>query len=227
MKHFDVKTAAGYDLDIRSRVPGYDLLQELISAVLDVEVPNSGRMLVVGSGTGEEIVRLSRRYSGWKIDGIEPSSEMNKIAIDRTGPYRSQNQIQFHETQIEDYPIGQSYDVAMSVLVSHFIPDDGSKKTYFEKIHAHLKPGAPLVLIDMMKQTDCVGEKFIANNYFWAKSHGLNIELLRDMPSRMRTMFHPLTQERLKEILSGTGFTFEGQFAQCLGFCGYLIRKPR
>lgn len=38
MKHFDNKTAADYDLDIRSRIPGYDLIQELISAVLDVEV---------------------------------------------------------------------------------------------------------------------------------------------------------------------------------------------
>jgi tRNA (cmo5U34)-methyltransferase len=227
MKHFDDKTAAAYDLDIRSRIPGYDLIQELISAVLDVEVPNSGRMLVVGSGTGEEIVRLSRRYSGWKIDGIEPSQEMNKIAVDRTAAYRSQNQIQFHESRIEDYPIGVGYDVAISALVSHFIPDDGAKRQYFEKIYAHLKPGAPVILVDMMKQQDCVGEKFIANNYFWAKSQGMNMEKLRDMPSRLRTMFHPMTEDRLKELLDETGFKLEGQFAQCLGFCGFVLRKPR
>jgi tRNA (cmo5U34)-methyltransferase len=184
-------------------------------------------MLVIGSGTGEEILRLAKRYSGWRIDGVEPSGEMIKIAVDRTNPYRSQNQIQFFESTLQQHPVTTSYDVALSVLVSHFIPDDGARLEYFQRLYAHLKPGSPLILVDMMKQNDSVGEKFVANNYFWAKTNGMNAEKLRELPARLRALFHPISEDRFKEIIRDAGFTYEGQFAQCLGFCGYLIRKVK
>ncbi|WP_413558260.1 class I SAM-dependent methyltransferase [Bdellovibrio sp. HCB209] len=225
MKHFDQNVANLYDSDIRKRIPGYDLLQELISAVLDVEVPTSARMLVVGSGTGEEIIRVASRYSGWKIDGVEPSAEMNRIAAEKTGIYKSQNHIRLHETKIEDYPLTEGYDVALSVFISHFIPDDGRKQQFFQKIADHLKPGAPFIFADMMKQNDSVGEKFIANNYFWAKTQGMEMSKLKELPDRLRNLFQPTTEDRIKMILSQVGLRFEGRFVQSLGYSGYVTRK--
>ncbi|MEK2687837.1 class I SAM-dependent DNA methyltransferase [Bdellovibrio sp. GT3] len=225
MKHFDQNTANQYDHDIRLRIPGYNLIQELISAVLDVEVPTSARMLVVGSGTGEEIVRVASRYSGWRIDGIEPSAEMNRIAAQKTGIYKSQNQIHLHEAKIEDFTSTEGYDVALSVFVSHFLPDDGSKLQFFKKVATHLKPGALFVFADMMKQSDSVGEIFIASNYYWAKTQGLEMPQLRDLPGRLRNLFHPMDENRMREIFTEVGFKIEGRFAQSLGYSGYVARK--
>ncbi|MBO9668031.1 MAG: class I SAM-dependent methyltransferase [Bdellovibrio sp.] len=225
MKSFDQDVANNYDSDIRSRIPGYDHIQELISAVLDVEVPSPARMLVIGAGTGEEIRRTARRHPNWTIHGVEPSAEMNEIAKEKIRLLKFENQIHWHETKIEDFQASEEFDVALAVFVSHFIPDNGAKKAFFQKIADQLHPGAPLILVDFMKQDDLVGEKLIACNYFWAKSKGLELDKLHQLPTRLRNLFHPISEERLEELLGEVGLNLEGRFMQSLGFCGYVARK--
>ena len=60
---------------------------------------------------------------------------------------RSDRRSDVHATTIEQLD-ETGFDAATCILTAHFVPDDGSKLAFFEAIHARLKPGAPLAIVD-------------------------------------------------------------------------------
>lgn len=225
MKNFDTATAQDYDQDIRRKIPGYDLIQDLLASVLNTEFASVPHLLVAGSGTGEEMLRLGTQHPDWLMDGVEPSAAMIATAISRTQKTKFKNNLRFFESTIQDYHSEEMYDGALSALVSHFLPDDGKKENYFAALAKKLKPGAPLIVVDMMKQADPVGDKHIASTYFWAKYNGMSEDALRNFPLRLRSMFFPITEDRLQEISGPHGLIIEGKFVQSLSIQGYILRK--
>ncbi|AFY02531.1 class I SAM-dependent methyltransferase [Bdellovibrio bacteriovorus] len=225
MKNFDTAVAQDYDQDIRRKIPGYDLIQDLLASVLHTEFASAPHLLVAGSGTGEEMLRLGTQHPDWRMDGIEPSAAMIATAVSRTQKTKFKSNLRFFESTIQDYHTDEMYDGALSVLVSHFLPDDGQKEKYFAALAGMLKLGAPLIVIDMMKQADPVGDKHIASTYFWAKYNGMPEDALRNFPLRLRSMFFPITEDRLREICAPYGLIVEGKFVQSLSTQGFILRK--
>ena len=152
MKKFDSPTALAYDQDIRARIPGYDLIQDLLCSVLQVEVSEeNASVLVAGSGSAEEICRLGQQHPQWTFTGIDPSAAMNALALKKLQARELISRVQLEEKSVEQFSSAQRFAVGLSVLVSHFIPDDGSKEIYFQIIAKHLKPGAPLLIVDLIE----------------------------------------------------------------------------
>lgn len=73
MKKFDRNIAQNYEADIRKKVPGYELCHEFLSTLLSLDQEKEREILVVDSGTGEELSRLTQLSSKWNIVGVEPS----------------------------------------------------------------------------------------------------------------------------------------------------------
>lgn len=227
MKKFDTSVANQYDKDIRLRIPGYDLIQELICAVLSTEFPDTDTpdILISGCGTGEEIQRLLSMNPAWRMTGVDPSAEMLALAQEKVLKTPHHTPVTFVQSTLQNLVTKQRFDGALSVLVSHFIPDEGPKLEYLTSLAQHLKPGAPLLLVDLHKQNDESGARFIAHNYFWAQQQGLSADALRQFPERLNTLFFPVTEERLKNLLYDAGFNWEGRFVQTLGILGVLARR--
>jgi tRNA (cmo5U34)-methyltransferase len=57
---FDGARAAAYDDKIRRLAPGYDVLHDSIASLAATQLADDAHLLVVGAGTGEELVRLGR-----------------------------------------------------------------------------------------------------------------------------------------------------------------------
>ena len=77
-----------------------------------------------------------------------------------------------------------------------------------------------------MKLAPGLNDKCISYHYFWAKQQAsLDSAQLAILPVRLKEMFHPVSEDRLQEILHNSGFKLEGSFAQALGICGYLARR--
>jgi tRNA (cmo5U34)-methyltransferase len=76
MKNFNDSVAKEYEQDIRKKILGYDVMQNLITILINHELPLNSSILVVGCGTGEEIVRLEKLSSSYQIIGIDPSQDM-------------------------------------------------------------------------------------------------------------------------------------------------------
>ena len=75
-QRFDAERAAAYDDRIRRLAPGYDLLQSTVASVLAARLPDDAHLLVVGAGTGAEIVTMGRNVSRWQFTAVDPSPDM-------------------------------------------------------------------------------------------------------------------------------------------------------
>ncbi len=86
-------------------------------------LPEAGRILDVGCGTGSLAVAIAERYSRAAIDGIDPSSEYVAYASAKN-PFSNRVSFEIGDAQqlhFED----ASFDGAASLLVFNFIPDPG------------------------------------------------------------------------------------------------------
>jgi tRNA (cmo5U34)-methyltransferase len=100
--YFDAERAAGYDERIRGRIPGYDTLHELAADLVADELPSGGRVLVVGAGTGEEVVRYARLSPAVRVTALEPSAAMLRAATARVAQAGLDGQVRLVEGFVED-----------------------------------------------------------------------------------------------------------------------------
>jgi SAM-dependent methyltransferase len=103
------------------------------------DLPESGRMLDVGSGTGSLAFAIAERKSQARVLGIDPSREYVAYAASRN---RFAGRAGFEVGDAQQLRFGDaSFDAALSLLVFNFIPDP--KKALLE-LRRVTKPGGKL-----------------------------------------------------------------------------------
>ena len=99
-------------------VPGYDGMQRMTTLLLAERVQEDARVLVLGAGGGLELKAFAQAHPGWIFDGVDPASEMLKLAERIFGPLASRATL--HQGYIGDAPIGP-FDAATCLLTLHFL----------------------------------------------------------------------------------------------------------
>ncbi|MEM6279984.1 MAG: class I SAM-dependent methyltransferase [Verrucomicrobiota bacterium] len=209
---FRASDAADYDERIRSMVPGYDLLHELTGAFIIANAPPSSRILLAGVGTGNELIPLAEKRSDLSFTALDSSAEMLAVAEAKASAAGISAQVEFVHARVEDFTPTNSYDVVVSHLVSHFYPDDGSRKKFFETLSSGLRTGGSLL----------ISEFGIALNSSSRSTYGeWLVERKTDHPSRILTRveseFHTLSRERFEEILRDCDLAEVETFFTALG----------
>ena len=154
--HFDRERAEGYDRRVRRLIPAYEALQELSKHILESALGTEASVLVAGAGTGNEAVALASDNPDWRITGFDPAREMIKIAREKVLKTGLSGRITLVHGFASAVPAAPPFDAAASILVMHFLPDDGSKDGFLSEVSRRLKPGAPFVLADL-ENTDGSG----------------------------------------------------------------------
>lgn len=134
---------------MQARMPGGDALYATMCAIFEAGLPAGASILVSGAGGGHEIEDLGKSPSAFRLLGVDPSADMLAIAK----PYADAVQPPGRATLIHgvaaDLPADVLYDAATSVMIMHFLPDDGSKAAYLRAIRARLRIGAPYIHTDV------------------------------------------------------------------------------
>jgi tRNA (cmo5U34)-methyltransferase len=123
---------------------GYDLVFTLASCFLRaLDRPNL-ELLVVGAGGGAEIARFLPGNPGWRLVGVDPSSDMLALAQASAERLGVQDRVELVRGTVDDLPIGRRFDAATCLYVLHFLPDE-AKLALLRGIAARLRPQAPLL----------------------------------------------------------------------------------
>jgi tRNA (cmo5U34)-methyltransferase len=130
-------------------MPGVDALYRSIRAICDAQLSDAAEILIVGAGGGREIEALAASPNQYRLTGIDPSADMLAIAREYVAAAGAEDRIELIRGQTADAPETTSFDAATSILVMHFLPDDGSKETYLAEIRKRLKPGATYIHVDV------------------------------------------------------------------------------
>ena len=145
MPTFTGEQATHYNDRITRLVPGYELLHQLTNAQLKATLKDNAHILVVGAGTGKEILALAALNPTWQFTAQDTSSDMLAIAKQAFEEHGIAKRVNVIEGELDK--LSTKADAALCLLVMHFLKDDGSKKQLLKNIKANLNKGANLFII--------------------------------------------------------------------------------
>lgn len=222
---FESEYGAHYDRLIRRIVPGYEDLFAQILAFLWETLPERAELLVVGAGSGSELLSFGTRRPGWSFLGVEPSEQMAAIVTERVDAAGLAGRIRLHRGYASDLPPGPRFDGATLDLVLHFLPDDGAKQSLLRDIATRLRPGAPFVLVDGHGEPGSSGfERLMAAWMRYLKIRGMSEDDLATYRGEVDAGVHFIGERRLLELCRAAGFGEPVCFFRSMVFGGWAMR---
>ena len=225
---FDRNRAKGYDLDIRKAIPGYEALHGMAHSLLQTSINKSARMLVVGSGTGMELINYSQQNPQWSSTGVEPSAEMMAIAKEKLSDRGLLNRVALHTGYINTLPQAEPIDAVTLLLVMHFLPDDGSKLELLRNIARRLRKGARLILADLYGDRSLpYFAKLIKgwqSFYFSQLDAESRVKAEASFSTSIDNSIYFVTETRIVELLQSAGFSQITKFYNAFLFGGWIAR---
>jgi len=211
-----------YDIVVRQSIPGYDAMLTMLTALFQLYLTDDAHILVVGAGGGNEISALSQTHSTWQITGVDPSQKMLAVTQTKVESLGIENRVTLYNGVIQELPI-HPYNAATSLLVMHFLLDDGTKLDYLKAIAARLQPGSPFVLVDSHgdKQSQSF-EQLIAGWQKRAQMAGMEPQRLSEVADGVWQHIQCIPEERTLELLIQAGFKKITRFYTAFIFAGWL-----
>lgn len=220
---FDQEHAAAYADRPRRQVPGFDSLHRMAGMLLAERAPVDARILVLGAGGGLEIKALADAHPGWSFDGIDPSSDMLRLARHTVAAHA--DRVHLLEGYIDSAPDGP-YDGATALLTFHFIPREERLAT-LAHIRRRLRSGAAFLLAHLsFPQTEPERRQWIARHVGYSAAPDADPAQLRQAQEAIATRLTILAPEDEEEMLRQAGFTGVSLFYAGLGFRGWMAYTP-
>lgn len=218
MPTFKGEQATHYDNRITRLVPGYELLHQLTNAQLKATLNDNAHILVVGAGTGKEILALAALNPTWQFTAQDTSGDMLAIAKQAFEQHGITERVKVIEGELDE--LATKADAALCLLVLHFLKDDGSKKQLLKNIKANLNKGANLFISDLMKpETDFEREAQITV----CANLGLSDAGQAYTAQNLESEFYPLDRMRFSELLNECKYGIPKLYFKALGFSGYVV----
>jgi tRNA (cmo5U34)-methyltransferase len=209
----DPDSVARYAEGPRRIVPGFADLHRMSTLLLAERVPHDGRVLVLGAGGGLELKTFAEAHPGWTFDGVDPSSEMLKLAEQTLGPFASR--VRLHQGYIDDAPEAV-FDAAACLLTFHFM-DPTERRHAASGIHRRLRPGSPFVVAHLSIPSEGGLDLWLSRYAAFARRPGSEVNL-----AAIRSHTHILTPEDDEAILRDAGFSGISLFYAGFTFRGWV-----
>ena len=225
---FDRDRADGYNLDIRKAIPGYEALHGMAQSILASNLPTAASVLVVGSGTGMELISYARQHSQWSLTGVDPSPEMMAIAKSKLKNEKLLSRVSLHTGYTDTLSQTKLMDAATLMLVMHFVNDDDSKLSLLRDIAKHLKPGAEFILADLHgdKSRPYFAKLKTAwqNFYFSQLDDTARAKAEQNFAATIDNSIYFVSETRIKELLNAAGFSNVTKFYNAFLFGGWTAK---
>lgn len=210
-----------YELAAHRINVGYELVFELATALLRAACPEDGHILIVGAGGGMEVQTFGLAPARWHFTGIDPSANMLALAQDRVTAHGLGDRVQLIQGIPDDLALTPQYDAATCIFVLMHLPDDGSKLRLLQGIARRLKPGAPLILTDGIRDH---GEEFVPAWQHYSVARGMPVADMAAFLDRTRSPGSVVTEARNLELLAEAGFSTVTRFFTAFVINGWIAR---
>lgn len=217
-----------YDDLANKVVPGYQISTELMVAHFEHELPDDAKILVVGCGTGDEIIELAKLQPKWEIIGIDLSEEMVNFAQEKVKHADLPNTITLITGDLTQLGFDTQFDAVVSKLVFIHIPSIDEKQRLFSAIYNLLKPNGLFAYVDYFKITD---EKlFLLEKEVWtlrAIAKGVDPNFIYKALEEAQPRIALMSEDVILSLLKNVGFIDSYQFLKTNMLGGYIMRKSK
>lgn len=217
-----------YDSMARIALPGYEAMHAMALSCLRAYLPVTANLLVVGAGTGMELVRFGKANLQWQMLGVDPSANMLAIAQEKIEQQGLSERIKLFPGYTQDLPTSALYDAATCILVMHFVPDDGSKLALLQSIAQRLHPSAVFILVDVFgeKGSHELNQMISIITAFW-EDMGMPQEKRMELLETFNESVYPISETRVRELLQQAGLGNVMRFYTGLWVGGWIATKNR
>ena len=215
----DPQAVAAYAQGPARNVPGWADMLRMVDLLLAERVPDDGSVLVVGAGGGLELRRFADAHPKWRLVGIDPSSEMLKLAKATLGPLASRAEL--HEGYVDAAPAGP-FDGATCLLTLHFVAIE-ERRRMLKEIRRRLRPEAPLVVAHL-SFSQAAGERdaWLQRYAAFIASSGVEPAKARAAAQAVGARVPILAPGQDETVLRGAGFSNPQLFYAGLAFRGWV-----
>lgn len=215
----NAQAVARYAEDPPRKVPGFADLQRMATLLLEEQAPHDARILVLGAGGGLELKVFATAHPEWRLDGVDPSSEMLSLAEQTLGSLSAQVTLQ--QGYIHQASEGP-FDGATCLLTLHFLPTEERRQT-LAQLHRRLKRGAPFVVAHMsFPQGDGERSQWLSRYTTFAVSSGLDADKAKGAAQAIDKHLNILTPEQDETMLREAGFSGVSLFYAGFAFRGWV-----
>lgn len=205
---FDETHAREYERRSRIALAGYDAFHELTACVLKAALSGASqaRVLVVGAGTGKEIVTALQVAPGWRFTAVDPSEPMLDAARASISATGALDRVTFRCGTVADVETGERFDAATLIGVLHHVPGDDAKIATLRGIAVRLSSGAPLILASHHGR---FSEQPLLMDAWAERSrmHGASSEQADAMKEKLRdSLDAPPSEDSVTGLLHAAGF---------------------
>lgn len=234
--HFDANPPVAtkeYDNMARMALPGYESMHTMALCCLRWLRPpqashltETANLLIVGAGTGMELVRFSQGNREWQMLGVDPSSNMLAIAQEKIQQHGLSERVKLLQGYTHDLPTTLLYDAATCILVMHFVPDDGSKLALLQSIAQRLKSSAAFILVDVFGEKNTREFERITSvlKVYWEEM-GMQPARTLELLETVNKGVYPIPEPRVLELLQQAGFGNVMRFYTGLWVGGWVATK--
>ncbi len=228
---FDGAYGGDYEYIARTVIPGYLSSFRQALALLQGRLGPRPRVLVVGAGTGIEMVTFRTAEPGWRLTGVDPSRQMIEIAERRVRESGAgdgaRSGVRLFHGHVSDLEEGD-FDAATCFNVMHFLADDGAKQSLLRDIARCLAPGAPFLLFELHGDRDGprFDELFAAWSRYW-EIQGMGEAERAAFRTKIAEGIRWASETRILELLAGAGFEDAWRYYRALLYGAWISRRAR
>lgn len=209
----------GYDDHIRKLIPGYELIHLQVHALLKIYAPQQAKILVVGCGTGYELRYLAEQFPDWVFTAIDPAPNMIEKAQQYIEDLGLSYQIKFVQGDTSVLSsLNESFDVALAILVSHFVPNN-KKRLFFQDIVNSLSKSGLCLSYELTK---ILNPQQLDILKIMGLKTGLSEKQAEVMANRIDQDFALISVDEMKCLYREAGFSSVETFAQVLNYYGFI-----
>ncbi|MGN4123614.1 class I SAM-dependent methyltransferase [Lysinibacillus sphaericus] len=225
MMDFNNTLANEYEKGIRRTLPSYDAMLRLTQTFYRSHLAEEATFLVLGSGSGNEILQLAEQRPHWSFVGVDPAEAMLQIAEERLKSLPNNISL-CHGTILETSLPTTKFDAASCILVLHFIETYEEKLATLKEIAKHLKPGAPFVLVSKYGQLNTTETElqFDLWRSYWLQHTKLSTSEVANMEQSIRALSF-MQEKVILTLLQQAGFTQPSRFFATTLFAGWVCYK--
>lgn len=213
-------SAKAYDEKNQKLAPISENMHFLIRLILK-NAPVRAHVLCVGIGTGAEILSLSKEFPEWTFVGIEPSIGMLEVCRERIKNEGLTNRCEFIQGYVDDAPVGENFDIALSILVGHFVKLQ-DKLNYYKAMTSRLRSNGILINSEISYDLESKEFPFMLKNWERIQSlMGATPESIANLSTVLRDMLSIISPAETEKILKLSGIPTPIQFFQSFMIHGW------
>lgn len=220
---FEKERAATYDQRFQKLAPLKDVLH-LISRQILEPLPENSWVLVVGAGTGSELIFLSEMFPSYRFTVVEPSRDMLDICREKVEQRGMSHRMIYHNGYLDDLVSESKFRAATSFLVSHFLTDPEQRLAFFRRIHDFLLADGVLITADL---AHC-GEDHDRLWEVWLRTlvdSGHTEEQMVEYRQAVANGVSFLSDQEMKALLRRAGFEAPALFLRTLLINAWFARR--